>query len=400
MRDPLGAFVPGGRVEPRDRDSGPLAGLSFAVKDLFDVAGHRAGCGNPTWKATHPPAETDAPAVRACLDAGAALVGRTVMDELAYSVRGANPHDGAPTNPEAPGRTAGGSSSGAAAAVAGGLADFALGTDTGGSVRVPASYCGLHGLRPTHGAISLDGVMPLAPRFDTVGLLARDGEVLRAAGDVLLGLDGAGPTPLGICLATDAFALASEPARTALTPAIADLVRRYGDGGTVTLPEDGELHAWTEVFRTLQGREAHRAFARWVADAQPAFGPEMAARWAFVSQLSDEAVAEADAALPHIRERMAALTSGSTLIALPCAPDAAPLLDGDDAAWADHRETVLTLNCAAALAGLPQLALPASRVHGLPLGLGLIGPPGSEPVLLRVATDLAGADSDPGARFD
>lgn len=399
MDDPLGAFVRGGRMNRRERDDGPLAGLTFAVKDLFDVAGHTPGCGNPTWRATHPAAETDAPAVRACLDAGATLVGRTVMDELAYSVRGANPHDGAPANPEAPGRTAGGSSCGAAAAVAGGLADFALGTDTGGSIRVPASYCGLYGLRPTHGAAGLDGVMPLAPRFDTVGVLARDAEVLRAAAETLLGLDGDGEAPGGIALATDAFALAAAPARTALTPAIAALVRRHGDAGTLAL-SDETLDAWAEVFRTLQGRAAHAAHAHWVADARPEFGDEMARRWAFVRGISDAAVAEAEAALPAIRERLRELTRDGVLIALPCAPDAAPRLDDGDTDWAGHRDAVLTLNCAAALAGLPQLALPAARVHGLPLGLGLIGPPGGEAALLRVAAAMQAAEGDPGARFD
>jgi len=398
MHDPLGAFVAGGPGWRRDRDDGPLAGLTVAVKDLFDVAGHTPGCGNPTWRATHAAAATDAPAVRACLDAGTEFVGCTVLDELAYSVRGANPHHGAPANPEAPGRTTGGSSSGAAAAVAGGAADFALGTDTGGSVRVPASYCGLHGLRPTHGAVSLDGVMPLAPRFDTVGLLARDAEVLRAAADVVLDMPVEPPAPGGIALATDAFALASEAARTALTPAIAALVRRHGDAGTVTLADAG-LETWTGVFRTLQGRAAHAAHARWVADARPEFGPEMAQRWHDISRIGDDAVAEAEAALPAIRDRMIELTAGTTLVALPCAPDAAPPLTGSEAAWAGHRDSVLTLNCAASLAGLPQLALPAARIGGLPLGLGLIGPPGSEATLIRVAAEV-GAESDPGARFD
>jgi amidase len=164
---------------------GPLAGRRFAVKDLFAIAGHRACFGNPDWLSTHWAAEATAPVITWLLDAGAALVGTTVTDELAFSLTGENPHYGTPPNPAAPGRVPGGSSSGSASAVAGGLVDFALGTDTGGSVRVPASHCGIFGFRPTHGAVSPAGVLPFSPSFDTVGWFARDADTLAAVGDRL-----------------------------------------------------------------------------------------------------------------------------------------------------------------------------------------------------------------------
>jgi amidase len=166
--------------------AGELAGLRLAVKDLFDVAGLPTGAGNPRWLETHPIPANDAPAVARLLRAGASLVGKTVTDELAWSLNGTNIHYGTPYNPAAPGRMPGGSSSGSAAAVAAALADIGLGTDTGGSIRVPASYCGLYGLRPTHARVPREGVVPLAATFDVAGLLCRDAVTLRKSAAALL----------------------------------------------------------------------------------------------------------------------------------------------------------------------------------------------------------------------
>src|SRR5215213_4753953 len=173
---------------PATKD-GPLRGLTFAVKDLIDVAGHRTGCGNPTWRATHPPAIYSAVCVEQLLAAGAQCEGKTITDEFAFSLLGENHHYGTPLNPAAPDRVPGGSSSGSASAVACGLVDFALGTDTGGSVRVPASNCGIWGWRPSHGLISVAGVMPFSPTLDTVGVFARGGELLQRVAGVLLATD-------------------------------------------------------------------------------------------------------------------------------------------------------------------------------------------------------------------
>jgi amidase len=186
MHDPLNAICRHTHVALAGSGSGPLTGLTFAAKDVFDIAGHRTGNGNPVWLETHPPAERTASAVQRLLDAGARMVGKTHTDDMAYSLNGENVHYGTPVNPVAPGRIPGGSSSGSVAAVAGGLVDFALGTDCGGSVRLPASYCGVYGLRPTHGLVPADGVVPLAPSFDTVGWFARDAALMRRIGEVLL----------------------------------------------------------------------------------------------------------------------------------------------------------------------------------------------------------------------
>ncbi len=184
--DHVGAFVPGPRAERAPLGVGRLSGLTFAVKDLFDLAGTTTSFGNPDWAATHAPAVATAPVVLALLQAGARLAGKTKTQELAYGLTGENIWHGTPTNPAAPARFPGGSSCGSAAAVAGGLVDFALGSDTGGSVRIPASYCGLFGIRPTHGAISLAGACPLAPSFDTPGWFTRSASLLTGVGEVLL----------------------------------------------------------------------------------------------------------------------------------------------------------------------------------------------------------------------
>src|ERR1700716_3902164 len=156
--DDFGAFVPGQRFRIAGRAGGPLAGLTFAAKDLFDVARHPTGGGNPDWARCNAVPDRHAWAVQTLLDAGADLIGKTVTDEISLGILGENPFDGTPTNPRAPGHVPGGSSSGSAAAVAAGLCDTALGTDTGGSVRVPASFCGLYGMRPTHGRLDLAGM--------------------------------------------------------------------------------------------------------------------------------------------------------------------------------------------------------------------------------------------------
>ncbi|MFQ5924120.1 MAG: amidase family protein, partial [Anaerolineales bacterium] len=220
MPDHLGAFCKHAELTLPGAPGGPLAELTFAAKDLFDIAGFVTGAGNPDWLRTHKPATITAPAVQAVVDAGATLVGKTHMDELAFSINGENAHYGTPVNPRAPGRIPGGSSSGSASVVAGEVVDFALGSDTGGSVRIPASYCGTYGFRPTHGRISLTGVVPLAPSFDTVGWFAGKASVLERVGRVLLVDNSERSMPLRLLLADDAFTTADASVRSALQPTV------------------------------------------------------------------------------------------------------------------------------------------------------------------------------------
>ncbi|MGD1879287.1 MAG: amidase family protein, partial [Kiloniellaceae bacterium] len=235
LDDRVGAFVEA--FDLPGAGDGPLAGLTFGAKDLFDVAGHRTGCGNPTWAATHEPATAHARAVALCLDAGADLRGKTHTDELAYSLMGANAHYGTPVNPAAPDRLPGGSSSGSAAAVAAGLVDFALGSDTGGSVRLPASFCGLYGLRPTHGRIDVSGMVPLAPSFDAVGWFAASVWVMSSVAGVLSpGGTGAAARPR-LFVAADAWSLVEPRVAEALRPVSDRLSEIVGPAKPLRLSE-------------------------------------------------------------------------------------------------------------------------------------------------------------------
>ncbi len=390
MQDPLGAFVPGVELRLDGAAEGPLSGLTFAAKDIFDIAGHVTGCGNPDWARTHPAATATAPAVQVWLDAGARLVGKTVTDELAYSLNGQNFHYGTPANSNAPGRIPGGSSCGSASAVAGGAVDLALGSDTGGSVRVPASYCGLFGLRPTHGRLSLEGVMPLAPSFDTVGWFARDAELLRRAGEVLFAEQGArDAAPSRLLIADDAFALAEPATREALGPLVERLEARLGRAEPVVLGEPGGgLGEWMWHFRHLQADEIRAVHGAWIAEVKPHFGPEIAERFAWVETVTPEAVAAAQAGREAFTERLRGLVPEGSVVCLPTATGIAPLLSASAESLRDHRGRMLSLTCPAGLAGLPQITMPLASVTGCPVGLSLIGWLGADLSLLRFAEAL------------
>jgi amidase len=391
MDDPLGAFLPGPRIRLEGAPQGPLRGLTFAAKDIFDIAGRVTGCGNPDWARTHEPARANAPAVQAWLDAGAALVGKTITDELAYSLNGQNVHYGTPSNSNAPGRIPGGSSCGSAAAVAGGAADLALGSDTGGSIRIPASYCGLFGLRPSHGRIPLTGVMPLATSFDTVGWFARDAALLRRAGAVLLdGVAAEQLPPSGLLLAEDAFALAEPAARGALAPLVERLEAQLGRAERVTIGEPGGgLEQWMLRFRHLQAREIWAEHGAWIERERPRFGPEIQERFDWARSLPPSAAEEAAPQREALTERMAALLRGGRLLCLPTAPGIAPFLSADAENLRLHRSRVLSLTAIAALARLPQVTLPLAQVEGCPLGLSLIAEHGADALLLAFAERFA-----------
>ncbi|WP_119166787.1 amidase [Algihabitans albus] len=393
-RDPLGAFVPGPRLRIEPTVLGPLAGVTFAIKDIIDTAGQVTGCGNPDWAASHTPAEVNAPTVDRLLAMGATAIGKTVTDELAYSLNGQNAHYGTPTNSNAPGRIPGGSSSGSAAAVAGGLADVALGSDTGGSVRVPASYCGICGLRTSHGRIALDGIMPLAPSFDTIGWFARDAQTLARVGGALLEPDSQPSDFTRLLVADDAFALAQTQARAALAPEVARLVQRFGQIDAVQVGEPGGgLAAWMLRFRTLQAQEIWQTHGAWIEQTAPRFGPEIAERFDWVRTVGSAQAAAALVQRAAFAERLQAMMTPGTLMVLPSAPDIAPLTSSDAASLRDHRSRVLSLTCIAGLAGLPQVSLPLAQVQGCPLGLSLIAPRGADRALLAFAAQFAPSSS-------
>ncbi len=259
--DRLSAFCRDSDAYLEGAAEGPLAGLTFTAKDIFVVAGHVTGGGNPDWKATHGPAEKTARAVSVLVEAGATMAGKTITDELTRGIFGEIAHYDTPVNPRAPGRVPGGSSSGSASVVAGGLVDFALGSDTGGSVRVPSSFCGLYGLRPTHGRIPLDGILIQAPSFDTVGWFARDAATFARVGGVMLGSEIQEARPSRIIIAEDAFELAERAVAGALEPAVEMVSSLTGDSSAERICETSldELRGTNGVFRT--GRAGSRPVA-------------------------------------------------------------------------------------------------------------------------------------------
>lgn len=384
MEDRFGAFLD--LMPLSGSDGGPLRGLSFAAKDVFDIAGVPTGNGQPTWRQTHPAPERHAAVVAKLLDTGASLAGKTVCDEMCYSLAGDNVHYGAPVNPAAPDRSIGGSSSGSAAAVAGGLVDFALGTDCGGSVRCPASFSGIYGIRPTHGRIDDTGVAPLAGSFDVVGWFARDAALLATVGSVLLEDSPAAPVPERALFPEDAFARLPVGERQAVESAAETWIRDRGlEYETVTLAPAG-LDEWFEAFRHLQALEIWKNHGDWVTANRPEFGPGVKERFAYAATLTDDAHGKKhlpvrDAA----RGRMTSLLAESAIIVMPTAP-CSPRRDASSVEVDAFRARTMGLTCPAGLAGLPQISLPLAHADA-PLGVSIIGPAGTDEALLALAAE-------------
>ena len=386
--DPYGAFVSANQITVRGAPSGSLDGLAFAVKDVIDIAGARTGFGNPEWLRTHAPATRTATAVQRLLDAGADMAGKTHTDELAYSLTGENAHYGTPRNPRDASRIPGGSSNGSAAAVAGGLVDFALGTDCGGSVRLPASYCGILGIRPTHGRVSLDGVIPFAQSFDVIGWFSRDARVLRSVATVLLDVEPKVVRPRRLVVARDAFELVEAPIATALEGAVAHLAERIGASCEVRLSPVG-LSRWREVFQTIQAAEIWQNHGDWVRSNEPRFGPGIKERFEAAARVPEVDVRRCRAEQTEIVRHLDRLIEEGDVVCLPTSPRVAPprnlpLADIEVA----YRNQAVALTCTAGLAGLPQVSLPLAEAGGLPLGLSIVGRRGVDEMLLDLAVDL------------
>ncbi len=386
VQDSLGCLVPGPQPDLEGASVGSLSGLTFMAKDNYDIAGFVTGAGNPDWAASHPPAASHAWAVETLLKQGARLIGKTITDELAYSVNGSNGHYGTPANVNAPGRLPGGSSSGSASAVAGGLADTALGSDTGGSIRIPASFCGLYGLRTTQGAIAKDGMVPLAPSFDAIGWFARDAATLGRVGAALLPSEEPGVAFDRLLVAEDAMAHALPEARAALAPAI-ERLRQLMNSDRVTLAPDG-LEAWREAFRHIQAVEFGRCHRAWIESSKPSFAPDLGERIAWALSVPEADERDALPLREAARDRLESLVGGSGLICLPSAPGIAPRVEEAASGLTEWRQSLLSLTAPSGLSGLPQISLPLAEVEGCPLGLSLIAPAGRDRALLAFASRL------------
>lgn len=419
----------------------PLSGFRVAVKDLFDVEGFALGAGVPKFLAFSAPAVRNAPAVAALLAEGADVTGIARTDEFAYSIAGRNPHYGTPLNPAVTGGIPGGSSNGPASAVALGQADIGLGTDTGGSIRVPASYQGLWGLRTTHGAVDRGGLLPLAPSFDTIGWLTRDAATLRAVVASTVGLMPAEPSPIegsvrpstrqrgssrpsagapgdalstGFVVCPELTALADETVQHEFAAAVAALdAASLVDGlDDVAFPPIDELF---ETFRTVQAVEAWREHGPWITAHPDSLGSDIAARFAWASEFSEQAERDARTSFARLRSVLDLALAGRVLL-LPSASSVAPQVTATHAENEVTRAGTLRLVCVAGLLGAPALSVPLltvplrgpadatepdaaepdaaepgaePRAAQAPVGLCLVGPRFSDLALIDLAIGFA-----------
>lgn len=381
--DALGAFVEHGRVVVRGSASGPLADIPFAVKDSFDVIGVPSGNGNPTWLAHNPVPTENSPAVQRMLDAGAVLVGKTQMDELGWSLNGINHHYGIPINPVVPDRIPGGSSSGSVSVVAGGIVPFALAADGGGSVRTPASYCGVIGMRPTHGRIP-DAAMSSTA---TAGWFARDIDLFITVGSLLL--DGyEKPRPPGVLLiADDLFDVTDPGVRDACAAGIHSIEAAVGAASALSLAE-GDLAGWRDTFREVQAGENWSGLGGWITEHRPTLGPDIQSRFDDAAGQSAEVTEAAGERRVAIRRRLAQVLADDAVLIVPSAVGIAPLRTASLDELEERRAKALMLLCPAGLGGLPQISLPLAELSGCPIGLSLVAAQGGDEMLLELARTI------------
>ena len=398
FHDSFGAFCPGPRVCLEGASTGPLAGLTFAAKDNFDVAGHITGAGSPDWQRSHRPAHTTAAAIRSLVEAGASLVGKTQMDELAYGSLGENAHYGTPRNPATPARVPGGSSSGSASAVAGGLVDFALGSDSACSVRLPAALCGLFGIRPTLGRVATDGMLPLSPSLDTVGWFTRTPELLQQVGSVLLDARTERPRPTTLLIAEDAFTLAQPHITQALQPVVETIAARFSAVRRVRIVEADASHGlewfWLRVW-AVQVCEVWAVHGDWILHTKPdstVLSPETLAT-GMNSTPAD--LAAARAVWQELRETVRRRIPDAAVLCVPTVTDCAPHRGSAQTTRIAFSRPTLSLMSIAGVAGLPQITLPAAAVDDCPVGLSLVGGEGADESLLQLAVALMGGPNPP-----
>jgi amidase len=383
------AFVPHDLEAPiKGASTGPLAGLTAAIKDMYDIKGTKSGGGNPDWLKHARVATSNASVVQKLLDAGATVIGKTITEEFFFSLTGANVHYGIPVNARAPGRVPGGSSSGSASAASSNACDFSIGSDTGGSVRIPASFCGLYGLRPTHARVDMTGAMDMSPSFDVCGWFANAPTIFRKVGDVLLGGERVDAAITNMIVLDDAFAETDVEVAALMNAALAAMAPDLPKASHERISPEG-LDAWRESFRIIQSHEIWRVYGDFVKTHNPTFGPGVKERFAFAATVSDADAAKANEVRRRARERTASIVKPGTILALPTSPSIAPLATSTAEELDLFRMRALRMTSTAGLSGLPQVTIPIGTVSGCPAGLSFIGWRGGDEVLLKLAVKLA-----------
>ncbi|MEK5108869.1 amidase [Cytobacillus sp. FSL K6-0129] len=366
MKENASAFVKDNLIlEPTG--SGPLNGLTFAIKDVFEIENYKNTAGNPHWYHTHEPGQQHATVIESLLKNGARLQGTTHTDELMYSLNGENYHYGTPVNPRSPNRIPGGSSSGSAVAAASGLVDFAIGTDTGGSVRIPSSYCGIFGFRPTHGEVNMNGVIPLAKSLDTIGWMSQNLDTLLKVGEVLISNEEVKDNPFShVYFAEEAWQLIDEENKEILLDSLKGVSKQV-----VNIAADG-LAKWSELFRLIQGTEIWQAHGEWINEERPTFGPGIAERFQWTSTLNPSELPALLGKQNVIRGQLSSLLKEDGILVIPTAPGVAPLKNLPSEELEQYRNQLMQLTCIAGITGLPQVTIPFENKDGLPIGLSFI----------------------------
>ena len=368
--------------------TGPLAGLSFTVKDMFDVEGYPTSAGSPTMLAVSGIKSTNAAAVQLLLDAGARFDGKVVTDELAYSVIGENSHFGTPVNGAAPDRYAGGSSSGSASSVSCGLCDFSLGTDSGGSVRGPAAQCGLFGLRPSWGRLSLKGCRGLCPPYDTAGIMTADAEVFQKAAKVLVGADQKQVKDKPrLLVALDVLKLFGSKSLAAFEPFLRKAQEVFGPAHFVNAAP-AELSRILVAYQALQAREVWRTWSSFIQNYQPQFGPGVKERFAKAFLMRDAVLSDEEELSRKAVAHLEGLLSNGGILILPTLPDAALKLTATDEEQSIWRTKISASFCLGGLAGVPWATLPIAQLDGAPFGISLVSERGADVWLLEQCRKL------------
>lgn len=395
LADPFDAFL-ADEGTPPTACSGPLDRYRLAVKDCFDVAGYPTGFGQPELRSRSPLKSANASVVETLLARGARYVGKTQMVEMAFALTGRNLHYGTPINPAHPDRLPGGSSSGSAAAVAGDLADIGLGSDTFGSIRVPASYCGVYGYRPSHGLFDLTGCLPLAPSMDTAGWLTRDLETLTSIFRAFFEESDPHPPPplAGPLLVPSELLSRADPACQSAFWDWINTLSLTVEQGSLCL----ELDHWVDLLRIIQGFEAWSCHGDFIARHSPSLGPGIRERFDFARTISLGAYQRAlDARGPARRNFLQRLGEGGVLC-FPTTPDVAPKIDATEDALDLHRSRLLPLMAPASLSGCPEISLPLLKVGGVSLGVSLLAPRNRDASLINLAGQLVSMASEPLSR--
>ncbi|KAM7279216.1 hypothetical protein ACFE04_006350 [Oxalis oulophora] len=411
IKQDFGAFIKKLQLLPPPQPAPPIAphpltDLSFAVSDLFDIQGHVTGFGHPEWEKTHEPASTTATVVSTLVQGGATCLGKTVIDELAYSIHGENKHYGTPTNPAAHARLPGGSCSGAAVAVAADLVHFSLGVDTVGGVTVPAAFCGIIGFRPSHGAVSHAGILPVSESLDTVGWFAKDPSVLRRVSHVLLQLPfGAQRNPKQITIADDGLQLLKIPIDRVAQVVIKSTEKTYGrqvlkqenlgqyfdskvptlkvflgqksNGGT----KFSSITLLAQVMQLLQKHEFRRNHEEWIQMSKPTLDPALTGL-IHETQVSESEIEICKTIKAEMRAAVNSLLKDDGILVIPTIAYSPPKLGAKEIFSEDYKNRTFGLLSIASLSGCCQVSIPIGYHDKCPVSVSLIARHGGDRLLL------------------